>query len=149
MPDFDDEEDSPRRPADELRRIARYHRWIVLLVLAQLTLWACCLLLSLRERTPFGGSSEFPIVVTVVLGCAGGIYSFLIYWTVRDPLWAVVMGLACIPPGMGLLVLAVVNGTATRELTDNGVKVGLLGADAEAIPDWPTYDAGDADDAGW
>ncbi len=130
MPGHDEE--IARRPADELQRVARNQRWIVAVVLAQLALWAGCLFLGLTRR---GGSLdlEFPLFLTVALGCVGGIYAFLIYWTVRDPFWAVVMGLASIPPVVGLLTLTVVNGTATRTLNASGVAVGLFGAEPADI----------------
>jgi hypothetical protein len=129
-----DEEDSPRQSVDELRRVARYQRWIIASVLAQVGLWIAFLLLGLAGAwNGYGDGFNFSVVLTVILGCVGGIYSFLIYWSVRNPLWATVMGLASIPPGMGLLTLTVVNGTATRTLKTNGVEVGMFGANAAAI----------------
>jgi hypothetical protein len=135
-----------RRPADDLRRLARYQRWVMGAVLAQVGLWLGCLvLLALRGRGLNEGL-QFPIAVTVILGCVGGIFSFLIYCTIRNPVIAIVMGAACIPPLLGILALVVVNGAATRELEAEGVSVGFLGADADAIEDVPgLYD----EDEGW
>jgi hypothetical protein len=128
-----DEEDSPKRPVDQLQRVARYQRWIIASVLAQVGLWLGFLLISLRGSQGYGDFGQFAMALTIILGCVGGIYSFLIYWSIRDPFWAAVMGLASIPPGMGLFTLAVVNGTATRTLTTNGVEVGIFGANASDI----------------
>jgi hypothetical protein len=142
----DDDEAIPRRPADELRRIARYQRWIVAVVLAQLGLWVGCILLPLSRGSGFTNGSGFALTLTVILGCVGGVYSFLIYWSDRNPIWAVVMGLASIPPFLGFLTLAAVNSVATRMLKTNGVPVGMFGADIAAIEDEPGfYD----EDAGW
>jgi hypothetical protein len=144
MPEFDD--DAPRRPPEELRRIARYQRWVVATILAQLALWAGYVVLALFSGAHLANGLRFPVIVSFVLGAVGGIYAFLIYWTARGPFVAVVMGLGSLPPCLGLLVLAVVHGTATTVLRANGVPVGVFGADVDAIADSGAYDD---EDAGW
>jgi hypothetical protein len=135
-----------RRPADDLRRLVRYQRWVMGVVLAQIALWIGFLLLSLVRGDSIGDGLGFPVTVTVVLGCVGGIFAFLIYCTARNPVIALVMGAACIPPFLGLLALTVVNGVATRALEADGVLVGMFGADADAVEDVPgLYDEQD----GW
>lgn len=142
MPEYDDEDAGPQRPAEELRRVARYQRWVVGTALAQLGLWAGFVLLSSRE---FAYGLDFPGLVTIAIGCAGGIFAFLIYCTVRDPFMGLVMGAASAVPVMGLLALTVVNGVATRELTRNGVAVGWFGANPDAIAEWHELADEDAD----
>jgi hypothetical protein len=135
-----------RRPADDLRRLARYQRWIVGVVLAQIALWIGFLLLSLVRGEAVGDGMGFPLFLTVVLGFAGGLFAFLIYCTVRNPVIGLVMGAACVPPFLGVLALVVVNGVATRALESDGILVGMFGADADAIEDVPgLYDEQD----GW
>lgn len=144
MSEFD--EDSPRLHVEDLKRVARYQRWVIACVLSQITMWLCLLVLSVVERERI--ETDVPLFLTILLGMAGAIYAFLIYWTIRSPFWAVVMGLASIPPLLGLLVLTAVNGAATQALTRNGVKVGLFGADLNKIE----ADGGgfyDDEDAGW
>ena len=149
MSDLDDLLDkltAPRRPADDLRRLARYQRWIVGLTLAQVTLWLACLLIVILRGVQSDVAFRFPLAVTVTLGCVGGVFAFLIYCTIRNPVVAIVMGAACIPPLLGVLALVVVNGAAARELKADGVPVGMFGADADAIEDVPgLYDEQD----GW
>jgi hypothetical protein len=140
----DSEDDAPRFAADELRRIARYQRWVVATLLAQLALWVGYVLLS-GGRDVRGGLG-FPTILTFILGGVGGIYTFLLYWTVRGPFAAVVMGLGAVPPCMGVLVLLLAHGTATTALRTNGVPVGVFGADLDAIDDRHPYDD---EDAGW
>jgi hypothetical protein len=147
MPEFDDP-DAPRRPAAELRRVAQYQRWVVGAVFAQLALWVGYFALMKGYLTDLDGRSSLPVTFTFFIGVAGGVYAFLIYWTIRDPLWAGVMGLACFVPFLGLLTLAVVNGTATRFLTANGVAVGWLWADLDAIED-TDYRGLYEEEAGW
>src|SRR5689334_3924872 len=108
--DFDfDRDEAPRRPADDLRRLARYQRWIVGVVLAQVALWIGFLMLSLVRGHGIGDGMGFPLTLTAALGLAGGAFAFLIYSTVRNPVIGLVMGAACVPPFLGVLALVVVN----------------------------------------
>ena len=150
MTGLDDE--SNERPADELRRVARYQRWLIASVVTQVGLWLGTIVLMFADDGVVGSRYESLLLrLTVILGCVGGVCAFLIYWTVRDPFWAVAMGLASVPPFLGVFALAVVNGTATRELAASGVAVGLFGADADAIPDGSGFGVFDPyeEDAGW
>ncbi len=66
-----DDDENPRRPADELRRIARYQRWLIAVLLAQLLLWVVYVVLSARHG--FGDDGfRFTGILTVILGCVGG-----------------------------------------------------------------------------
>lgn len=153
MPDWDDT-DAPGAPApaertvEELQRVARYQRWIVSVVLAQLALWGGFVLLGLLGNR-FSDSLRFPIVLTFVLGGVGAIYVFLLCWELkRGEIVALVLGAATIVPLMGLLVLTLVNGYATTELRKNGVRVGLFGA-AQADVAARRSPFEEDEDAGW
>jgi hypothetical protein len=133
MPDWDDT-DAPGAPAPaertvaELQRIARYQRWIVSVVLAQLALWGGVLLLALLGNR-FAESPRFAVVLTFILGGVGAIYVFMLCWELnRGGVVALMFGAATVVPLMGLLVLTLVNGYATTELRKNGVRVGVFGA---------------------
>lgn len=146
MSEFDD--DLPRRPAAELRRIARYQRWIVAVVLAQIALWLGFILLSLISGQNPGSGLRFPTILTFFLGGVGGIYAFLTYWSIRGPFAALIMGLGSIPPCMGIFVLMVVNATATGVLKENGVRLWFFwGAMESDILD--DHELGDEEDEGW
>jgi hypothetical protein len=146
MPKFDD--DVPDYPPAELRRIARYHRWVIAVVITQCGLWGIIALLSALRGGHFA-SFQFPIVLTFILGAVGGIFTFLLNWSLRRPITGIVMGLACVPPCLGLLVMATVSGSAATILKQQGVKVSWLGANLDSIEeDVPLYDA-DEEDAGW
>jgi hypothetical protein len=154
MPAFDDEHGwAPERPADELLRIARYQRWLVAVVLAQLVLWAGFIaLMVLGSREPDGGRAgaavRFPIMLTLILGGVGGIYVFLLCWELRrGGFVALMLGAATVVPVLGLLVLTLVNGYATTELRKHGIPVGAFGASPTDITNRPSpYDD---EDAGW
>lgn len=135
------------RSADELRRIVRYQRWLIAVVLAQLTLWLGVIVLTALSDGRFLGGTEFPLVLTLILGAVGGIFVFLLSLELRGAFAAVVFGLATVVPCMGLIILTLVNGYATTELKKHGVKVGIFGASLAAIDERPPpYDD---DDAGW
>jgi hypothetical protein len=144
-----DEFDRPgaERSAAELRRIVRYQRWLIAVVLAQLGLWLGFIVLLVlgRGRGPDVG---FPVALTFILGCAGGIFVFLLSWELRGAFAAIVFGLATVIPCMGLIILTLVNGYATAELKKHGVRVGVLGANLADVHERPSlYDADE--DAGW
>jgi hypothetical protein len=141
-------DDFTRRPNDQLRRIARYQRWVIAVLFAQIALWAAYLALAaIRGEVVFEGR-RVPFILTFVLGGVGGIFSFLLYWTLRGPFAAVVMGLATVVPCIGVLVLLTANSTATAALRTHGIPVGLLGAADPDIPDdRAPYDLDD--DEGW
>ncbi len=143
-----DEPDRPgaERSADALRRIVRYQRWLIAVVLAQLALWLGFIALAFlgNGRTP---AMPFPVVLTFILGGVGGVFVFLLSWELRGPFAAVVFGLATFVPCMGLVVLTLVNGYASTELRKHGVKVGLFGASLAAVDERPSLY--DDEDAGW
>jgi hypothetical protein len=150
MTAWNDEFGQPNeRSADELRRIIRYQRWLIAVVLGQLALWLGFIALTVLSR---GRMSEramnFPLVLTFILGAVGGIFVFLLSLELRGAFAAIVFGLATIIPCMGLIILTLVHGYASAELKKHGVKVGMFGASSSAVEDRPgLYDADD--DAGW
>jgi hypothetical protein len=144
-----DEFDRPgaQRSADELRRIVRYQRWLIAVVLAQLALWGGFLVLTVLSRGR-GPNVDFPVALTFILGAVGGIFVFLVSWELRGAFVAVVFGLATLVPCMGLIILTLVNGYASAELKKHGVKVGTFGATLADIDERPAPDDID-EDAGW
>jgi len=140
--------DDPRRPADELRRIARYHRWVIAIFLAEAALWFGFLALAAIRGDVVFEALRVPVFLTFVLGGVGGIFVFLLYWTLRGPLTAIVMGLGALPPCIGLLAFLAANATAAAALRTHRIEVGLLGASDEDIrDDRAPYDLDE--DEGW
>jgi hypothetical protein len=144
-----DEFDRPagERSADDLRRIVRYQRWLIAVVLAQLALWGGVIALTVLNRGR-GPGMDFPMALTLILGAVGGIFVFLLSWELRGAFGAIAFGFATLVPCLGLLILTMVNGYATAELKKHGVKVGLFGASLDDIRERPgPYDIDE--DAGW
>jgi hypothetical protein len=137
-----------RRSADELRRIARYHRWVIAIFLAEAALWLGFLALAAMHGDVVFEAFRVPVFLTFALGGVGGIFVFLLYWTLRGPLTAIVMGLGSVPPCIGLLTFLAANATAAAALRTHGIEVGLLGARDSNIPtDRALYDLDE--DEGW
>jgi hypothetical protein len=144
-----DEYDRPGggRPADQLRRIARYQRWLIAVVLGQLVLWLAFIVLMALDPNDVGDAIAFPMVLTLILGGVGAVFVFLTAWELRGAFAALVFGLATFVPCMGLLVITLVNGYATAELKKHGLRVGLFGASAADVEDRRSLY--DDEDAGW
>ena len=148
MTAWEDDRPGGERSAEELKRIVRYQRWLIAVVLAQLALWLGFITLMVLGRGDMADAMEFPVVLTFILGATGGIFVFLLSWELRGAFAAVMFGLATVIPCMGLIILTLVNGYAVAELKKHGVKVGLFGAslaDVDARPDPYAAD----EDAGW
>jgi hypothetical protein len=139
---------NPRRPSDELRRIARYQRWVIAVLFAQVALWAAYFALAaIRGGVVFEGRGV-TFTLTFVLGGVGGIFAFLLYWTLRGPFAAIVMGLGAVVPCVGVVVLLAASAAATAALRTHGIPVGLLGAnDRDITDDRALYEIDD--DEGW
>ncbi len=140
-----DRRDAGRSP-DELKRIVRYQRWLIAVVLAQLALWGGVVLLA-RLNPGRGPELDFPMALTLILGAVGGVFVFLLSWELRGAFAALVFGLATVVPLMGLVILTLVNGYASTELKKHGVPVGVFGASLAGVDERPNpYDD---EDAGW
>lgn len=69
----------------------------------------------------------------LVVGLAGTVFVFLLAIKVYSTGVGVLLGILTLVPCIGLIVLLIVNGKATGILKQNGIKVGLLGANLSQI----------------
>lgn len=141
-----DEFGPAERSVDDLKRIARYQRWLIAVVLAQLALWGGFVAL-IALGGPGDARPQLPVVLTFILGGVGAVFVFLLAWELRGPFVAVALGLATVLPCMGLFVLTLVSGYASAELKRHGVKVGIFGTAPADIDERPSLY--DDEDAGW
>jgi ABC-type enterochelin transport system permease subunit len=72
-------------------------------------------------------------VGVLFIGLAGTVFVFLLAIKVYSTVVGVLLGFLALIPFIGLLVLLIVNGKATRTLKQKGIAVGLLGADLSQI----------------
>ena len=69
----------------------------------------------------------------VAVGLAGTVFVFLLAIKVYNTGVGILLGILTLFPCIGLVTLLIVNGKATRILKQNGIRVGLLGANLSKI----------------
>jgi len=111
---------------ESLRKVAQYQKGILVCILIQL------LAVAPRLFAPPEMQILLSVGLVIVL-IAGTIFVFLLAVNVYSTAMGVVMGIIALIPCIGLLALLAVNGKATTVLRNNGIKVGLLGADLSKI----------------
>jgi hypothetical protein len=72
----------------------------------------------------------------IVLGAAitGAVFVFMLSIAIYSTGLGIFLGILTLIPLVGLIVLLIVNGKATKILREHGIRVGLMGADAKQIP---------------
>lgn len=125
---------------DRLRQIASAQRHVNIVVLLYLSLLPFNVVLSsmreLGELAPFGVLASLSVVLlllalsVLVLGVIS-VYRLAVIF--KGPSMAVLYVLGFMVPLLGLLLLFSISGKATKELRENGIKVGLLGANPNTI----------------
>jgi hypothetical protein len=114
---------------EDLRSVAVYQKGILVCILISLlgvsfNIYA----LATKAAVPPAVSMAISALLLAV-GLASAVFVILLAIKVYNLALGIVLGLLSILPCIGLIVLLVVNGKATRILQSNGYRVGLLGAD--------------------
>ena len=107
---------------EDLKSIATYQKGILI----------CILIYLLTIVGNFFIPEDVQILLGLalaVLGVVSTVFVFLLAIKVYNTGVGILLGLLALVPCLGLIVLLVINGKATRILQQNGHKVGLLGAD--------------------
>ena len=107
---------------EDLKSIATYQKGILV----------CILIYLLTIVGQFFIPEDVQILLGLalaVLGLVSTVFVFLLAIKVYNTGVGILLGLLALVPCLGLIVLLVINGKATRILQQNGHKVGLLGAD--------------------
>ena len=111
---------------DDLRSVAQYQKGILVCILIHLIAVICQLTLPAEIRLVLG-------LGVLLVGLVGTVFVFLLAMKVYGSAVGVLLGILALLPCIGLIVLLAVNGKATRILKQNGIKVGLLGANLSEI----------------
>ena len=121
---------APRMGGVPLKKIATQQRTIMFCILGEIILMIA--LMSLAKTSPFVAMAcalgYWAVVITAV------VFIFMLSITLYNTGTGVVLGILVLIPVVGLIVLLVVNGKATKTLREHGIKVGLMGADPNTIP---------------
>lgn len=110
----------------ELRTIAKHQRVIITCIGVYLV-WLVLRFSSLAEAKLVMGIS----LLCILLACA--VFVSLLATRFHGAAAGVLMGILTLVPLVGLIILLTVNGKATKILKENGIAVGLFGADASKI----------------
>ena len=111
---------------EDLRSVAKYQKGILVCILIQLIAVICQFGVPVELRPIIG-------LCVLVVGLVGTVFVFLLATKVYSTGAGVLLAILTCIPCIGLIVLLVVNGKATGILKQNGVKVGLLGANLSQI----------------
>lgn len=110
----------------DLLKVAQYQKGILVCILIYMFAVAGQFVLPPQVR---------PIVGLGVLavGLVAAIFTVLLAMKTHGTVLGIILGILCLVPLLGFLILLVVNQKATTVLQLNGIKVGLLGANLSAI----------------
>jgi hypothetical protein len=112
-------------PATDIRKIATMQRTIMFCILAEL-------FVMVARGGAFASGMMGLAMVTFLLYLAVVIIAcvciFVLAMSLYSPAVGVLLGILALVPIIGLIVLLVVNGKATKVLREHGLKVGLMGA---------------------
>lgn len=117
-------------PTLDLRKVAMQQRSIMYCILTEIAVLVA----------QFAVHSSMPVLGLLLsfiyLGIAvtGAVFLFMLAISIYNVALGVVLGILSLVPLLGLLILLMVNGKATKLLRSHGTRVGLLGADPTTIP---------------
>jgi hypothetical protein len=112
----------------DLKEIASQQRAIMLCILAYIVAVICQFALPQNLRLFVG-------LAVMAVGVIAAVFIFMLAIKLYGTGVGILLGILTLIPCIGLIVLLIVNGKATNILRENGVKVGLLGADPKQVPD--------------
>jgi hypothetical protein len=111
---------------EDLRSVARYQKGILNCILVYL--------IALLGQVAVPAEFQFIIPLAVlVVALVGTVFVFLLAIKIYSTGVGVLLGILALIPCIGLIVLLVVNSKATGILKQNGIKVGLLGANLSQL----------------
>jgi hypothetical protein len=112
---------------EDLRGVAKAQRGIMLSILAQIGLYvANYFAVGLALRIILA-------LVIVAVGITAAVFVFMLALRVYSTGVGILLGILALVPCLGLIILLIVNGKATNILRQNGIAVGLLGADPSTV----------------
>jgi hypothetical protein len=81
------------------------------------------------------GQFALPLEVRPLLGLGvlAAVFTILLAMKTHGTVFGIILGILCLVPILGLLILLLVNQKATTVLQSNGKKVGLLGANLGSL----------------
>ena len=116
---------------EDLVAVARYHRYIILCIVAYLAL---AIGSTALQGAVAGSELELPLTIVtglmvIPIVICGVVFTILLSTKVMGRVAGVLLGLLCVVPLINVLVLLVLSSRATKIIRENGYRVGFFGAD--------------------
>lgn len=111
---------------EDLRGVAKSQKGILVCILIYLAAVIGQFAIPVELRPVLG-------IGILIVGITSTVFVFMLAMKVYSTGVGVMLGILTLIPCIGLIVLLIVNGKATEILKQNGIKVGLLGADLSKI----------------
>lgn len=111
---------------EDLLKVAKYQKGILVCILVYILAVAGQFALPPQIRPLVG-------LGVLVVGLIAAIFTILLAIKTHGTGLGIILGVLCLVPILGLLILLLVNQKATTVLQLNGIKVGLLGADLSSL----------------
>ena len=111
---------------EDLLKVAKYQKGILVCILVYILAVAGQFALPLQIRPLVG-------LGVLVVGLIAAVFTIRLAMKTHGTVPGIILGILCLVPILGLLILLLVNQKATTVLQLNGIKVGLLGADLSSL----------------
>jgi hypothetical protein len=111
---------------EDLLKVAKYQKGILVCILVYILAVAGQFALPLQIRPLVG-------LGVLVVGLVAAVFTIRLAMKTHGTVLGIILGVLCLVPILGLLILLLVNQKATTVLQLNGIKVGLLGADLSSL----------------
>ena len=111
---------------EDLLKVAKYQKGILVWILVYILAVAGQFALPLQIRPLVG-------LGVLVVGLVAAVFTIRLAMKTHGTVLGIILGVLCLVPILGLLILLLVNQKATTVLQLNGIKVGLLGADLSSL----------------
>lgn len=141
----------PHLSPTALRWIARYHFFLIVLVVVEMLMWVGYLTVIGTGLDRDNGEGTLLLLIwTAGVGLPAGLAVFLLLAAVSRPVLGAFLGGLTVVPCGGWLALLAANRFAVSVMRANGVHAGWFGARWSDLPDPDGYtDIGDVGDEGW
>ena len=111
---------------EDLVKVAQYQKGILVCILIYIVAVAGQFALPPQLRPVLG-------LGVLAVGLVAAVFTILLAMKTHGTVLGIILGIFCLVPILGLLILLLVNQKATTVLQSNGIKVGLLGADLGSL----------------
>lgn len=111
---------------EDLRSVAVYQKGILICILIYLVA-------VFGQFAVHPSVRGFVAIGVMAIGLTAAVFTFLLAMKTHGTVSGILLGILCLIPCVGLIVLLIINSKATNVLKQNGIKVGLLGADISSI----------------